>query len=67
MAGFEDPFYANLQQIYRDEDSHAGLLNSVLLAASIRPTSALLYTFPYVDVESFVALAAVLEGVSVSA
>ena len=66
-AGFEDPFYANLRQIYFDEQSHAILLNNVLNAAGIEPTVPLQYDFPSVDVESFVRLASIVGGVSVSA
>lgn len=66
-AGFNDPFYDNLQQIYSDEQSHAVLLQNVLLAAGIQATTSLQYDFPYVDISSFVALASVIGGVSVSA
>lgn len=66
-AGFLDPFYANLQAIYRDEQSHVAFLTSALLAAGVEPTSELEYEFPYTDVASFVGLASVIEGVSVSA
>lgn len=66
-AGFEDPFYDNLQQIYSDEQSHAILLQNILIAGNIEPTGPLQYEFPYVDVASFVALASIIEGVSVSA
>lgn len=66
-AGFIDPFYDNLQQIYSDEQSHAALLQNVLVAAGIQATTSLQYDFPYVDVSSFVALASIIEGVSTSA
>lgn len=66
-AGFEDPFYANLQSIYFDEQSHVVFLTLALLAAGIEPTKELDYEFPYTDVASFVGLASVIEGVSVSA
>jgi len=66
-AGFENPFYDNLQQIYSDEQSHAALLHNVLVAAGIQATTSLQYDFPYVDVSSFVALASIIAGVSVSA
>lgn len=66
-AGFEDPFYHNLQRIYLDEQSHASLLQNVLVAAGIQATIPLQYDFPYADVSSFVALASVIGGVSVSA
>ena len=38
-----------------------------LLAAGIKPASELEYDFPYTDVEYFVGLASVIEGISVSA
>lgn len=66
-AGFKDPFYDNLQQIYSDEQSHAALLQNVLVAAGIQATTSLQYDFPYVDVSSFVALASIIGGVSTSA
>lgn len=66
-AGLEDPFFANLQAIYFDERSHVEFLTFALLTAGIEPTSELEYEFPYTDVASFVGLASVIEGVSVSA
>ncbi|KAL2045309.1 hypothetical protein N7G274_002392 [Stereocaulon virgatum] len=66
-AGFEETFYSNLQQIHFDEQSHVSFLRNTLVAANIQPTAALAYEFPYTDVSSFVALAAVLKGVGVSA
>jgi len=66
-AGFDDPFYTNLQQIYFDQQSHAYLLNNVLLAAGIKPAVPLEYSFPYTDISSFVKLASIIEGISVSA
>ena len=66
-AGFEDPFYANLQEIYFDEQTHVSFLSGALEAAKITPTVELQYNFPYNDVASFVTLSSVLEGVGVSA
>jgi hypothetical protein len=66
-ASFEDTFYPDLQQIHFDEQSHVSFLHNTLVAANIQPTAALGYDFPYTDVSSFVALAALLKGVSVSA
>lgn len=66
-AGFGDPFYANLKAILVDKESHVAFLTLALLAAGIKPTSELEYDFPYTDVESFVGLASVVEGISVSA
>ncbi|KAI4211443.1 MAG: hypothetical protein LQ351_005745 [Letrouitia transgressa] len=66
-AGFEDPFYANLKEIYVDEQTHVKFLSGALKAAGITPTVELQYTFPATDVKSFVTLSSVLEGVGVSA
>lgn len=66
-AGFEDPFYTNLQEIYFDEQTHVSFLSGALKAANITPTVELQYTFPYTDVASFITLSSVLEGVGVSA
>lgn len=66
-AGFEDPFYDNLQEIYYDEQTHVSFLSGALEAAKITPTVELQYNFPYTDVASFVTLSSVLEGVGVSA
>ncbi|KAL8734086.1 MAG: hypothetical protein Q9181_003331 [Wetmoreana brouardii] len=66
-AGFEDPFYTNLKQIYVDEQTHVSFISGALEAAGITPTVELQYTFPATDVLSFVTLSSVLEGVGVSA
>ena len=68
-AGFPDPFYASLKQIYFDEKSHVRFLNAVLEAAGLEATRELEYVFPYGegDVIGFVTLAGVVEGVGVSA
>lgn len=63
-AGFPDPFYANLEEIYVDEQTHVAFLASALGPAA---TVELEYTFPYTDPKSFVGLSSVLEGVGVSA
>ena len=67
QAGFEDPFYTNLQQIYYDEQTHVSFLSGALQAAKVTPTVELQYSFPYTDVASFITLSSVLEGVGVSA
>lgn len=66
-AGFEDPFYANLQQIHRDEQGHAAFLDPILATAGFEPTGPVEYDFPYTDVSSFVTLASIIEGLCVSA
>lgn len=66
-AGFADPFYKNLQQIYFDEQTHVAFLSGALTAANITPTVELKYAFGTTDPKSFVTLSSVLEGVGVSA
>ncbi|KAL8646030.1 MAG: hypothetical protein Q9210_006372 [Variospora velana] len=66
-AGFEDPFYTNLKEIYEDEKTHVSFLDTALKTANITPTVELKYTFPATDPLSFVTLSSVLEGVGVSA
>ncbi|KAL8868844.1 MAG: hypothetical protein Q9174_004714 [Haloplaca sp. 1 TL-2023] len=66
-AGFEDPFYENLKEIYFDEQTHVDFLSGALETAGITPTVELQYTFPATDPLSFVTLSSVLEGVGVSA
>ncbi|KAJ5761987.1 uncharacterized protein N7511_005369 [Penicillium nucicola] len=66
-AGMADPFYANIQEVASDEKSHVDFLTSALKAAGASPVAACTYNFPSTDVNSFLALASVLEGVGVSA
>ncbi|OQD84639.1 hypothetical protein PENANT_c012G07093 [Penicillium antarcticum] len=66
-AGMHDPFYANIQEVASDEKSHVDFLTSALKAAGASPVAACTYNFPSTDVNSFLALASVLEGVGVSA
>ena len=66
-AGYADPFYANLQEIYIDEQTHVSFLVEALTAAKITPTVELQYSFGITDVNSFITLSSVLEGVGVSA
>ncbi|KAE8442359.1 hypothetical protein EG329_003430 [Mollisiaceae sp. DMI_Dod_QoI] len=63
-AGFPDPFYANLKEIYYDEETHVSTLAGALGAAAVHEAT---YSFPSTDVKSFLALSSVLEGVGVSA
>ncbi|KAL3418803.1 hypothetical protein PVAG01_09024 [Phlyctema vagabunda] len=63
-AGFADPFYANLQEVSYDEDTHVSFLAGALGAAAVQECT---YSFPSTDPASFVGLASVLEGVGVSA
>ncbi|RHZ55409.1 ferritin-like domain-containing protein [Aspergillus thermomutatus] len=61
-AGFNDPFYANLQQIAADENSHEEFIANALSAAGASPVARCNYSFPATDVKSFLALSNVLEG-----
>lgn len=66
-AGFADPFYKNLQEIYVDEKTHVDFIAGALTAAGVKPTNELKYKFGFETVQQFVTLSAVLEGVGVSA
>lgn len=66
-AGFADPFYDNLLEIYEDEKTHVTVIAGALKAAKITPTNELEYKFGLTDVKSFVGLSSVLEGVGVTA
>jgi len=66
-AGFPDPFYKNLKEIYYDEQTHVSFLSGALSGAGAQPVTEAKYSFPSTDVKSFVGLASVLEGVGVSA
>ena len=65
-AGFGDPFYADVQQIYFNEQSHVSLLYAAVISAGGQSISMAEYDFPYGDVEGFVRLAAVVAGLEVS-
>ncbi len=66
-AGYVDPFYDNLKEIYVDEQAHVSFLVEGLKAANITPTNELQYSYPVTDVNSFLTLSSLLEGVGVSA
>lgn len=66
-AGYADPFYKNLMEIYSDEQTHVSFLSGALSAAGVTPTVELQYTFGVTDPRSFLTLSSVLEGVGVSA
>ena len=66
-AGYADPFYSNLKEIYVDEQTHVSFLVGALKAANITATVELQYNFGITDVNSFVTLSSILEGVGVSA
>lgn len=66
LAGYPDPFYDNLLEVYFQELTHVAFLTGALLATAVQPTVELEYTFPMVDVQSFVTLASVFEGLGIS-
>jgi len=67
-AGFPDPFYANLKEIYYDEQVHVDTLSGALTTARATPVTEAMYNFGAPkDPKAFIALASVLEGVGVSA
>jgi len=63
-AGFVDPFYSNLKEIYFDEETHVSFLAGALAGSAVHQAT---YRFPSTTAASFVALSSVLEGVGVSA
>jgi len=63
-AGFPDPFYTNLKEIYFDEQTHVSTLAGALAAGAVKQAT---YSFPSTSAASFVGLSSVLEGVGVSA
>ena len=66
-AGFADPFFTDIQQVFKDEQTHVNFLIGALKASNTTPTVELKYSFPIKDIKSFVTIASVLEGVGVSA
>ncbi|TVY65653.1 Protein rds1, partial [Lachnellula suecica] len=66
-AGAPAPFYANLKEIYVDEQTHVSTLAGALKAAGATPVKEAMYSFPVKDAKSFLGLSSVLEGVGVSA
>ncbi|KAJ5946050.1 hypothetical protein N7454_002889 [Penicillium verhagenii] len=66
-AGFADPFYANLKEVASDELTHETFLSQALTAAGASPVARCNYSFPSTDVNTFLAVASILEGVGVSA
>lgn len=67
QAGFADPFYDNLLEIYEDEKTHVTVIDGALKAAKIIPTNELVYNFGLSTVQAFVTLSSALEGVGVTA
>ncbi|EJT99000.1 hypothetical protein DACRYDRAFT_24100 [Dacryopinax primogenitus] len=63
-AGFPDWVRGRITQIAAHEASHVSYLRSILGSAA---TAECVYSFPYTDPSSFVALASALEGIGVAA
>ncbi|ODQ63387.1 hypothetical protein NADFUDRAFT_84512 [Nadsonia fulvescens var. elongata DSM 6958] len=66
-AGFSADFYSQLKYIAHDEEAHVLYLEAGLKAAGASPVEACEYKFPMQSAQDFVALAATIEGVGVSA
>ncbi|KAI1329069.1 ferritin-like domain-containing protein [Xylariaceae sp. FL0255] len=63
-AGLPQDVYANLMTIYYDEQQHVSFLSTALGKSAVHEAT---YSFPSTTASEFLALAAVLEGVGVSA
>jgi len=66
-AGFSEAFYDQLKYIAHDEEGHVVYLEAGLKAAGADPVKACEYNFPMLTPKEFVALAATVEGLGVSA
>jgi hypothetical protein len=66
-AGFTAAYYDELKYVAHDEEGHVLYLEAGLTAAGATPVAACTYSFPMDTPEEFVAMAAVIEGVGVSA
>jgi len=66
-AGYPYWTYENVNETAYDESTHVSFLTSALTAAGATPVAECTYNFPLDSVDTFLATAAVLEGVGVSA
>lgn len=66
-AGLSEMFYEELKYIAHDEEGHVLYLEAGLTAAGAKPVEACTYNFPMTTPKEFIALAATIEGVGVSA
>ena len=66
-AGYGSTYYNNLKYIAHDEQVHVQTLTAALQANGQTPVAACQYSFPYTDVNSFITLSSILEGVGTSA
>lgn len=62
-AGYSAAYYNNLGYIATDEQSHVLFLEGTVKAASYAPVAACSYNFAFTNVQSFITLSSVLEGV----
>lgn len=67
VSGYNTEYYNNLKYIAHDEEQHVKLLTGALSSAGVKPVAACEYSFPYTDVNGFITLSSVLEGVGTSA
>ncbi|KAF2788563.1 hypothetical protein K505DRAFT_366377 [Melanomma pulvis-pyrius CBS 109.77] len=66
-AGFNETFYNNLKEVSYDETTHVSFLTTALKGVNATPVAECTYAFGVTDVKTFIATAAILEGVGVSA
>ena len=66
-AGYSATYYNNVKYIATDEESHVLFLETAITAAGYAPVAACSYNFQFTDVQSFITLSSVLEGVGTSA
>ncbi|SCU80201.1 LAFA_0B08086g1_1 [Lachancea sp. 'fantastica'] len=66
-ANFSSDFYTQLKYITHDEETHVLFLENALKTAGVSPVAACSYSFPVTSPKEFVQLAAILDGVGISA
>lgn len=66
-ANFSADFYSQLKYIAHDEEGHVLYLEAGLTAAGAKPVAACTYNFSMATPKEFISLAAVVEGLGVSA
>ncbi|RMZ89483.1 hypothetical protein DV736_g3285, partial [Chaetothyriales sp. CBS 134916] len=65
--GLPSSYFSELLFIAIDEQSHVDLLTTAIIATGSSPVAPCTYNFPFTDVQSFLTLSSVLEGVGTSA
>lgn len=66
-AGFGADYFNNILLIASDETQHVQFLTDAITAAGAQPVAACTYNFAMTDVQTFITLSNVLEGVGTSA